>query len=423
MNVFHKYDIRGTNLTKEFSIMLAGKLSTKFKGPIIVGKDSRSSSPMLHDALIETLRKKGIDVIDIGNCTTPMINFASIHLKKTAVMITASHNPPEYNGFKILKPDGIPLWGEELQNLAYLAEENDSKSKGKLSKKSIMDAYLKKLLKYTNRRGKLRIVIDTGNGDVITPVKKLFSRTSHLVYYINSKIDPKFPDHLPDPTNEKNYNSLKAEIVSRNADLGIMFDGDGDRAWFVDKKLKIISPHLIFALMCDMEPKGLKVYDLRFSKIIDKITKSYGKRVPVGNPLIKNILRKRKGVLGGEVSGHYMFKDMNFIDDGLFAAVKIINYMLELDKPISSIVKKYEKYVTLKEININVRNKGEVLDKIQKTYKSKILNKIDGLTVGSRNWWFNVRKSNTEDLIRISIEAKDKKTANKIRKELIRLCK
>lgn len=442
-NIFRAYDIRGIypeeineKITKKIGLAFVSFLNPK---NIVIGKDARSSSPVLFKSLSETIRSCGVDIIDIGFCSTPLFYWA-IRSEKAdgGIMISASHNPAKYNGFKLCRRQAIPISEnsgiEDIKNLT-LKEKIlvPKKRKGKLIKKNLLTKYINFLSSKINLKNikPMKIVVDAGNGMAGPEIKTLFKKLPIKLTELYFKPDCRFPNHEANPIKEENLIRLKKEILNKKADLGIAFDGDADRVVFLDEKAQTIRGDLITALMAEELLKknpGQKIlYEVRSSQIVKEIIeKNKGRPVlgRAGHSLIKEQMRKENILFAGELSGHYFFKKFGFVECPLFLILKILELLSREKKKISTILKPFEKYFHSGEINFQVQNKEKKIKEIKKYFQSapKIL-EIDGLTVQFNNWWFNLRPSNTEDLLRLNIEAKTKRLLEEKRKEIISLIK
>jgi len=443
--IFKAYDIRG-KYPEELNTELAykiGRALVKFlqkkkkKLNIFIGRDNRLSSPSLKKAAMKGIIDSGANVIDIGLSTTPMLYFSVGYYNfDGGVQTTASHNPPQYNGFKLVREKAIPIGGqtglEEIKNIAGKIDFlKDKAVKGKITKKNIIPDYLKFTLKSVNFKKikPLKIVIDTANAVPGIIIPKLFQKTPLKIYHLFGKLDGNFPNHQPNPLIEENLISLQKQVLKKKADLGIAFDGDGDRVIFVDEKGKIIRADLITALISEIilaKNKREKIlYDLRSSNIVPEvISKCGGKAIMgrVGHSFIKERMRKENIIFAGEISGHYYLRDNFFCEAPFFVIFKILEEISQKKEPISKIIARYEKYYHSGEINFEVDNKEGIIKKLKEIYskKGKVI-EIDGLRIDFKDWWFNVRTSRTEPLLRVNIEANNRQLLEEKKKELVDL--
>jgi len=443
-NIFRAYDIRGIypGEINEDSAYLIGRAYIQFLGKkklkIVVGRDDRLSSPSLKRNLIQGVIDSGANVIDIGLSTSPMFYFGVAHFKfDGGINITASHNPPEYNGFKMVREKAIPISEKTgLRIIKKLIEKikraKPPKKRGKIIKKSILKDYIKFNLKEIKKKKlkPLKIVVDTANAVPGILAKKIFKILPCKFSYLFSKLDGSFPGHLPDPHQEKNLKELKKIVKIKKADLGIAFDGDGDRVVFVDEKGKRIPGDLTTALLASMilkEKPGRKILcDVRSSNIVREVVKKAG-GIPItgriGHSFIKEKMRRENIIFQGELNGHYYFRKHYFTEAPFFAIFKIFEEMIRTGKNISELVKPFKKYFHSGEINFKIKNKEKILKILERKFKNGKISKIDGLRIDFKNWWFNIRPSHTDPVLRLVVEAKTKRIMEKKKKELTALIK
>lgn len=437
-SIFRGYDVRGTYPTEinEELAYKVGRALVKFLKckKVVIGYDMRKSSKKLLKAAIKGVTDQGADITEIGLCTTPLLNFSVVKYKYDAgIMITASHNPKEYNGLKLIAKKAVQLDEKSgaLIEIKKLVEKNkfrNPKKKGKIRQKKVINNYVNHVLKYCKNIKNLKIVADYGNGTGSITAKKVFSKLKIKTINMYDKPDGRFPNHPPNPDCEKNFEELKRKVKKEKADLGIFFDGDADRIRLVDERGRIapidffLCAHVIYELK--KHPHQKIYYDLRFSKALkEEILKHKGIPVMmgVGNPLYKRKLITEGGLIGGELSGHIMFKENYFLDDGLFAVIKTMNIICKMNKKLSEIIKLYKKYYQTKNIRLKVTHPDYIIQKIKETYKRGKLNTTDGILIEFSDWWFNLRKSKTEPLIELRIEANTKEKLKEKRKEILKL--
>jgi len=432
--IFREYDIRGVYPSElnEKNAYLIGVAAAKFlkANKIIVGRDGRTSSPKLQAALIKGIADCGTDITDIGLVSTPMFYHACAVMKQKGIMVTASHNPKEYNGFKVSDDRPVPYYYEDgINRIERIFLELKNKKikitrKGKIAKKDITQGYVNYLrIKFLKNYRNLSVVIDFSNGAGAVS-KQVFDRLKIKNRKICDKIDGRFPCHGPNPLIKNSAKKLSQEVKRSKADFGIIFDGDADRVFFVDEKGNFVKTDYAFAVLAEDElnkKKGSVYYDLRFSLIVEEtIRKSGGKPkiMRVGNNFMKEALLKDKNsVIAAEYSDHIMYRENFCIDDGLFAALKMIN-IVSKGKKLSELVKPLKKYAISDEISFQVKNKDNVLKSVEEKYKNHTIMKIDGISVYAKDCWFNIRKSNTEPKVRMRAEAKDSKALKKLVKRL-----
>ena len=445
--IFKAYDIRGTypdllNDTMAWQIGFgaskfllgdaeaAGETTPMMKN-IVVGRDMRKSSPMLAEQLIKGINDQGGNVIDIGMVDTSMIYFAINHLDCAGgVMVTASHNPPQYNGFKISRRKAKPV-GEanglaEVRKHAAMidpAVASQQTAKGRVSERDLWSAYIRHVRSFLNMDGaKLRVVVDASNAMAGTMVPRVFGAKGKDVSGLEI-IELNFDNtsgtfaHEPNPLVPANLEQLREMVVQEKADLGICFDGDADRCMVVDEKGQIVGCDLLTALVARQflkaNPKSPIVYDLRSSKAVsEEITIAGGKpvRSRVGHVFMKGELAKQKAVFGGELSGHFYFRDNFNADSGAIAMATVLTVLAQSGKSMSELIEPIARYAQSGEINFRNEDPDAALAQIEEAYIDRALvDDLDGLTIDAfeeEGWWFNVRKSNTEPLLRLNAEAK-----------------
>lgn len=442
--IFRAYDIRGiypSTLNEEVAYLI-GRAFIKFlkkrKPKIVVGRDGRLSSPQLFKALTKGIVKQGGNVVDIGLSITPMLYFAVAYFKfDGGIQISASHNPPQYNGFKLVREKAIPISGSTgIKEIKKLVLAGNFKTKrlqpsrhpvGRMLAKKVLKEYIAFNLKDFNLKTikPLKIVIDTANAVPGIVVPELFKKTNCKIYHLFSKLDGSFPNHFPSPHEEKNLKAIKKEVLKKKADLGIAFDGDGDRIIFVDEKGKMVPGDLITALLAKLILKknpGEKVLcDVRSSNVVRDVVKENGGVVVIGrigHSFIKERMRKENIIFQGELNGHYYLRSHYFCEAPFFAIFKVLEEMSKTGKKISELVKPFQRYSHSGEINFKVKNKKKVLKTLEKKFKNGKVLKIDGLRIDFPDWWFNARPSHTEPVLRLVVEATTKKLMIEKKKEL-----
>jgi phosphomannomutase len=432
--IFRSYDIRGT--TSELSPELARRVGcavVKMTGAktVVVGRDMRSTSPELAKAVIEGMTSQGADVVDIGLCTTPMFNFAvfGYDAHEAGVMVTASHNPAEYNGFKMARGNALLISGEEIKPVVLANSFENATTRGKVKAFQIMPEYLERvfsLVRMPSLKG-VKVVVDAGNGmgGIILP--KLFERLDCELTKLYFEPDGTFPHHEPNPIKLETLEDLQGEVIHQQADIGVALDGDADRIGFVDEKGQFVNGDYLLALLA---PERLKVHKGKAVvwspnaswAVRDAIAKAGGKSAfeKVGRANIIKRVQSEGAALGGEVSCHYFYPEFGGMESTDFTLLLVLKLLAESGKSFSELLKPFRKYATSGEINFEVKKKDEVLAALEKTYtpKAVAVNKLDGLRIEFKDWWFNVRKSNTEPLIRLNLEAKSRKRMEEKRDEL-----
>lgn len=430
---FKTNDIRGlypTEINEEITKEIGKAIVFLFKPKVIViGRDKRQSSPALFSNLVKGIVSQGCEIIDIGLTSTPLFYYSVGELKADfGIMITASHNPGKYNGLKLVKKGVVPTTAEEIQNIKQMILDRKSvslktKKSGKIIKKDISEKYIKKLLFYSKIRKKLKVVVDTGNGMAAPIVSSVFSKLPISCIYINKKIDMINPRHEANPLKTETLKDLQKAVLKNKADLGIAFDGDGDRIGFVDEKGQIIPMEFITAFLSkyflEKKPKSKIIYDVRSSKIVkETILASGGTPVEykVGHSLIKKKMRGINASFAGEISGHYYLSDFYYCEAPIFISIILINYLE--NKKISELILPFRKYYKTPEINYKIKDAEKKIKELRKKYFSGKTSNLDGLKVEYTDWWFNVRGSHTEPLLRLNLEANNKELMEKKLKEI-----
>lgn len=437
MSVFRAYDIRGV-YPDEINEKLAHRVGRAFVTflkckNVVVGWDMRESSVGLLESLMAGITHQGADATSIGMCTTPMLNFSVAHYKFDAgIMISASHNPGKYNGFKLIRAPAIQISSDSgmqhIEELAVRGIFDEPEKKGTIKEKDVLDDYVSHIVSKFPTIKKTRVVADYSNGTGAVSAKPVFEKLGIDAVHLYPEPDPTFPHHEANPHELKNFVDLQEAVRRENADLGIFFDGDADRSLIVDEKGEIIFPDILFCLVMEQELKkypGEKVYyDLRFTRAAKDIIEKNG-GVPVmmqvGNPFYKKKLIHEGGLAASEFSGHVMFNENYAIDDGLFAALKVINIVNNSTKKLSELIKPLTKYHTTPEINISVEGKDvdEILRSVADSYRDGESTELDGVHIQYSDWWFSLRKSNTEPLVRLRIEADTEELKNEKKNEIL----
>ncbi len=440
-DIFKAYDIRGLYPQEidddvAYRIARAFVVAMKCKR-VVVGHDMRDSAETFVPATIRGLVDQGADVIPIGLSSTPMYYFAVNYLNADAgVQCSASHNPAEYNGYKMTGPGAVPsiafVSNEDLWKMACAGDFPEPAEKGKLlPQQDVRDAYAEAVLNNAEIRdfGGLKLVVDCGNGMGGYVLPGIFERVGNQPIRLYWRLDGSFPNHEANPLKTETLLTLRDRVVDEGADLGVAFDGDGDRVAFVDEKGNIIPGDLVTALiareMLNKKPGARILYDLRSSWVVpEEITKAGGEAVEcrVGHGLIKKQMREEGGYFAGELSSHYYFSDFYTTDNGDLAMLNMIKLLLREGKPASEIVAPLRRYFHSGEINSKVQDVQAVLKRLAARYdgSAKRTTWLDGYKAEFEDWWFNVRPSNTEPLIRLNLEAKTKELMQEKVEELLR---
>lgn len=417
-NAFKTNDIRGI-YPKEINEKLAYKVGQaivrKFKPKeIVIGRDARASSPLLFKSVAEGILSLGCNIIDIGLTNTPFFYYSVGELKADfGIMITASHNPGQFNGFKLVKKDVIPTTVNEIQALKKAVNKKfkESKKKGKVSYKDISEKYVRLMLSKAKVKRGLRVVVDTGNGMSAPMLQRVFSELPINVTFINQKIDMINPKHEANPLKQETLAELQRVVKKSKADLGIAFDGDGDRIGFVDETGRIVQMDIITAFLSTIilkeRPGAPILFDLRSSDIVRETIEKHGGRpveFMVGHSLIKLKMRKINCPFGGEVSGHYYLREFYYSEAPIYISIVIMNQLR--NKGLSELVAPFQKYYKTPEINFKVSNPEKKMQELKRKYNSGKIDSTDGLKIRYPDWWFSIRISHTESLLRLNLEAK-----------------
>lgn len=433
-SIFKAYDIRGIYPAEidEEAAYKVGRALVRFLssgkvGPaktIVVGRDARKSSPALHAKLIEGITCEGADVVDIGVCTTPMLSFAvgNYHYDG-GIMISASHNPKEFNAFKLIKSGPIMLdENNGLGEVKKIVEKGflNSKASGTVIQKHILEDYVAHVLKEAEGIGPLSVVVDYGNGVGAISAKPVFARLGVKVKELYSKPDGTFPNHPANPQDSANFKELSREVLAQKADLGIFFDGDADRAIFVDEAGQIVPTDLLFihlAKMAILKSRQKNVFfDIRSSKAVGELIKEFGGNPQVlraGNPFLKEALKKKGGAIAAELTGHIIYPENFVIDDGLFAAVKVMQLLSKEKRPLSALIQENRIYETTPEVSLEAKNPTTVFNRALAALPKGKVSTIDGVYIDYPDGFVLIRKSNTENLFRFRAEAKTKEEMQK----------
>ncbi len=399
---------------------------------MVVGYDMRPSSPELTKALIDGIISTGMNVINVGMIDTSFIYFAINQLDAVGgIMVTASHNPVQYNGFKISGPKAKPIGAasglDDIKRIAMTLRVGQTGLKGSVEEMDLWSAYRKHVLQFLELKRPLRVAIDASNGMAGKMVPPVFSNVPNLeIIPLLFEITGSFV-HEPNPLVEANLKMLQDKIRQTKPDLGVCFDGDADRCFFVDEKGTTIGCDMVTAILArdflkDPKNKGATiVYDLRSSHVVADEVKSAGgepRRERVGHAFIKKTMAETKAVFGGELSGHFYFRDNFYADSGAIAFARLLSVLSEQPAAISELVKPLTRYSQSGEINFQVEDKEAKIRELADAYKKAQVDYLDGITIDNGPWWFNVRKSNTEPLLRLNLEAESVALRDEKLKEL-----
>jgi phosphomannomutase len=441
--IIKAYDIRGlvkNEITPEFSFSL-GVAFAKFleyerePATIVVGEDMRSSSASLAAAFCDGVTSQGMDVIRIGLASTDMLYFASGKLNLPGIMFTASHNPAKYNGMKLCKSGARPIGQESgLLIIKEFIEKGvpiSTRPVGKVTSKDLLSEYVDYLIKQFPKKAfakrKLKVVIDAGNGMAGFTAPAVMGKLNVKLYPMYFELDGNFPNHEANPIEPKNLKDLQKKVKKEKADIGLAFDGDADRCFLIDERGELVNPSALTALIAASElkknPKSTIIYNLISSKTVPEViaeNKGIAVRSRVGHSYIKSLMAETGAIFAGEHSGHFYFKNFWKADSGMLAALYALAELMNTDKTLSELLQPYNRYFSSGEINSKVKNSQKSIMAIKKKYAGKYqVDELDGLTISADQWWFNLRASNTEPLLRLNVEADTPKLMAKIRDEVL----
>ena len=445
MPIFKAYDIRGLvdiEINADFCFATGVALARFLKGErepgtVIVGEDMRPSSPIFASAFSAGINSQGLDVLRIGLASTDMLYFASGKLNMPGAMFTASHNPAEYNGIKLCLSGARPIGRESgLVLIEKFVEEGSPLTLGSVGvekNQNLLDAYVEHLFTLVDltQMRRLKVVVDAGNGMAGFTAPAVFKALNVELIEMYFELDGTFPNHEANPIDPKNLKDLSAAVKKHKADLGLAFDGDADRCFLVDENGQGVNPSALTALIADREigknPGASVIYNLISSRSVKEVIEENGGtalRSRVGHSYIKKMMAETGAVFGGEHSGHFYFKDFWRADSGMLAALHALAALSQSDVKLSELLQSYNRYASSGEINSVVENAESVMSKIESHYSSMsgiTIDHLDGLTVESGDWWFNVRASNTEPLLRLNVEATTESLMREIRGQALAL--
>jgi phosphomannomutase len=443
--IIKAYDIRGLvkdEVTPDFSFSL-GVAFAKFleierePATIVVGEDMRPSSAPLADAFSDGATSQGMDVIRIGLASTDMLYFASGKLNLPGVMFTASHNPAKYNGMKLCKSGARPIGQESgLVKIRQLIEEGvpmSNRPVGNVRKQELLSDYVDYLLtrfpKNTFKKRKLKVVIDAGNGMAGFTAPAVMEQLNVELIPMYFELDGNFPNHEANPIEPENLKALQKKVKKEKADIGLAFDGDADRCFLIDENGDLVNPSALTGLIAVRElkanPGATIIYNLISSKAVAEVISENGGialRSRVGHSYIKTLMAESGAVFGGEHSGHFYFGDFWRADSGMLAALYALAELMATPKSLSNLLEPYNRYFSSGEINSKVKDASKSIKLVRDKYQDKYeVDELDGLTVTAENWWFNLRPSNTEPLLRLNVEADTQKQMAEIRDTVLNL--
>ena len=443
--IIKAYDIRGLvadEITPDFSFSL-GIAFAKFleyerePATIVVGEDMRPSSPLLAEAFSDGVISQGMDVIRIGLASTDMLYFASGKLNLPGIMFTASHNPAKYNGMKLCKSGARPIGQETgLVKIRQLIEQGvpiSNRPIGSTRNQDLLKEYVDYLLSLfpdkAFEKRKLKVVIDAGNGMAGFTAPAVMERLNIELIPMYFELDGNFPNHEANPIEAKNLKDLQKRVKKEKADIGLAFDGDADRCFLINEKGELVNPSALTSLIAvnqlKTKPGSTIIYNLISSKAVSEVIAEnggIGVRSRVGHSYIKSLMAESGAIFGGEHSGHFYFSDFWRADSGMLAALYALTELKATKNTLSELLKPFDRYVASGEINSKVKNAEKSIELIRKKYCDKYLvDELDGLTITADSWWFNLRASNTEPLLRLNVEADTEKEMVKIRDTVLSL--
>lgn len=420
--VIKAYDVRGVVPT-DFDDDLARDIGAAFvrlteASHIVVGHDMRTSGQPLVAAFIQGATGQGADVTNIGLCSTDGLYFASGSLNVPGAMFTASHNPAQYNGIKLCRAGAKPIGRDSgLLDIRRMVQ-GDLKPMGnigKVHKRDMLGEYVAFLHSLVDLRSirELKVVVDAGNGMGGHTVPAAFAGLPLVVVPMYFDLDGTFPNHEANPIEPENLRDLQRQVVQTSADIGLAFDGDADRCFVVDEQGRAVDPSTLTALIAVREltrtPGAAIIHNLITSRSVPEVVIEHGGRpirTRVGHSFIKEKMAQENAVFGGEHSGHFYFKDFWFADSGLLAALHVLAALGSTDRPLSQLLAEYERWQRSGEINSVVHDQQSALARVRQQFDEYETDELDGITVQADDWWFNVRPSNTEPLLRLNVEAR-----------------
>jgi phosphomannomutase len=420
--IFKAYDVRGVvpdDLDEDIARRIGAAFAEWSGGPsVVIGRDCRLSSPDLSTALADGITSRGVGVIDVGLASTDLLYFASGSLDLPAIMLTASHNPKQYNGLKFCLAGAKPV-GEEsgLLEVRALTEQDlpPTGERGTVEHRDLLPAYVEHVLTFLDASSvrPLTVAIDTANGMGGLVAPAVFERLPFELHHLFPELDGTFPNHPADPIDPENQRDLKAAVLQHEADIGLAFDGDADRVFLIDERGQDVSGSIVTALvakaMLEREPGASIIFNVICSWTVREVIRENGGvpvRTRVGHSFIKQVMAETAAIFGGEHSGHYYFRENYRADSGLIAAVIVLAQLSEANVPLSELLAPFRRYAASGEINTEVKDPLATIELVAEELKDGEQDRLDGLTVEFEDWWCNVRPSNTEPLLRLNVEAR-----------------
>lgn len=439
--VVKAYDVRGRS-PEQLDAALARAMGAAFadetgisdgRGRAVVGHDMRTSSPEIAGAVADGIRSRGASVVAIGLASTDLLYCASGVLDLPGVMVTASHNPAGDNGLKLCRAGARPIGLET--GLAAMAEAAgplldatlEPAEGTSVEQIDFLPTYVDTLLRLAPVKGRrLKVVVDAGNGMAGHTVPGVFARLDVDLVPLYLELDGTFPNHEANPLDHTTLVDLQAAVREHGADIGLAFDGDADRCFVIDETGAVVSPSAITGLIATRhlahEPGATVLHNVITSRAVPEIVGEHGGvavRTPVGHSLIKAEMARTGAVFGGEHSGHFYFREFYLADSGMLAALHVMGALAETDTTVSALMAEFSRYAASGEINSRVDDSAAVIERLEADYAEHDLDRLDGLTVTADDWWFNVRPSNTEPLLRLNVEGADEQTMARVRDEVL----
>jgi phosphomannomutase len=436
--IFKAYDIRGV-YPDELNDDIARRVGNAFvaftqPAVVLVGRDMRPSSEPLAAAFADGATLAGADVVELGLISTDLVYFASGKLDAPAAMFTASHNPAQYNGIKLCRPGAAPVGQDtglnDIKAMVASGLLERAEERGRVEQRDLLPDYVHHVHSFVDMDALrlLRVVADTANGMGGVVVPAVFADLPFELSILFPELDGTFPNHPADPTQPENLKDLQRAIVDSGADVGLAFDGDADRMVLVDDQAQPVSGSITTAMLAkailEKHPGETIVYNLICSKAVPEVIREMGGtpvRSRVGHSFIKQVMAETGAIFGGEHSAHFYFRDNFRADSGVIAGLMMLEQLSRADKPLSELRRPFERYVQSGEINTRVDDPQAVIERVAAAYSDAHQDRLDGLTVDLGDWWFNLRPSNTEPLLRLNLEAPDAPSCEKHTAEVLAL--
>jgi phosphomannomutase len=427
--IFKAYDVRGV-VPDQIDVALSGQIGAAFarfvldhaegRKPrrVLVARDMRSSGVELAGAFAEGVQRQGLDVVDLGLASTDLVYFAAGSLEAPGAMFTASHNPAQYNGIKLClagaRPVGQDTGLDEIKRLASAGIAPAPTEAGRIERLDLLDEFAQHVRSFVDAGAlrPLKVVADTANGMGGLVVPKVFEGLPFELDMLYAELDGTFPHHPADPIQLENLRDLQARVRATGADVGLAFDGDADRVFLVDDRAEPLSGSTTTSIVAtgilEREPGATILHNLICSKAVPEVVREQGGtpvRTRVGHSFIKEVMAETGAAFGGEHSAHYYFRDNYRADSGSIAALVVLERICKAGVPLSELRKPFDRYAASGEINTTVDDPAAVIDRVAEAYAGASQDQLDGLTVDAGDWWFNLRSSNTEPLLRLNLEA------------------